>query len=787
MTTTCLFLALGLAALAFLFLYLGKGYLAWVLPCGLGLLAWRHAGVSNPQAFLAAFWIFVAAAALLGFPPLRALLVTRPIMSIVAGILPKMGETERIALEAGTVWWDAELFSGSPDWKKMFSEKAPALSEKEKAFMAGPVQALCEMLDDWRVSQERDLPPEVWDFIKKNKFWGMIIPEAHGGLGFSALCHSAVITKLSSRSVTAAVTVMVPNSLGPGELILHYGTDEQKKYWLPRLASGQEIPCFALTEPEAGSDAASIKSGGVVCKGTWEGKEVVGIRLNWSKRYITLAPVATVLGLAFKLHDPEKLLGGAEELGITCALLPANMPGVEIGRRHDPLGIPFHNGPTTGKDVFVPLDFIVGGRAMAGQGWRMLMDCLAAGRSISLPSLSVGASQLAARAASAHAEVRRQFGLSIGKFEGIEAPLARIAGMTYLMNAARVVTAGAVDAGQKPSVVSAIVKAYCTEGMRSVLSDAMDVQAGNAICKGPHNTLGKSYCAVPIGITVEGANILTRSMIIFGQGAIRCHPFAKEEMAAVAAHDLGRFDAAFFGHVNFVFHNAARALVQGLAAPLCHCPESGMNRMSAAFAVCAEGAMATLGGQLKRRELLSGRLADALAWLYLGTATLKDFHDRGKPAKERIFLDWSIAHCLHQAESALAGLLDNLPSRPAAFALRQLVFPIGPVCPPPSDRLGAKLAQALLGDEEIRNRLTADIYIPGQMEGGLGLLDAAYRKTRASAELEKKAREAVKAGKPVSTVLTAEEAKLVEEADALRREAIQVDAFDKDVFRSLRA
>ena len=784
-------LALGLLALAVVLLYLGKGWLAWVIPTGILLLFWHRHPEYHPQAFLVSFWILVPLALLMGLPPLRANTVTRPIMGMVAGILPKMGETERIALEAGTVWWDAELFSGSPDWKKMLAEKAPALSEKEKAFMAGPVQALCEMLDDWRVSQERDLPPEVWDFIKKNRFWGMIIPEAHGGLGFSALCHSAVITKLSSRSVTAAVTVMVPNSLGPGELILHYGTDEQKKYWLPRLASGQEIPCFALTEPEAGSDAASIKSGGVVCKGMWEGKEIVGIRLNWSKRYITLAPVATVLGLAFKLHDPEKLLGGPdgkEELGITCALLPANMPGVEIGRRHDPLGIPFHNGPTTGKDVFVPLDFIVGGRPMAGQGWRMLMDCLAAGRSISLPSLSVGASELATRAASAHAEVRRQFGLSIGRFEGIEAPLARIAGMTWLMNAARVVTAGAVDAGQKPSVVSAIVKAYCTEGMRTVLSDAMDVQAGNAICKGPHNTLGKSYCAVPIGITVEGANILTRSMIIFGQGAIRCHPYAKEEMAAVAAHDLGRFDVAFFGHVNFVFRNAVRALVQGLAAPLTsHCVYSRMNRMSAAFAVCAEGAMATLGGQLKRRELLSGRLADALAWLYMGSAAVKDFHDRGKPEKEKIFLEWSIQHCMYQAETALSGLLDNLPSRPAAFALRQLVFPMGPVCKPPSDRLGAKLSQALLGDEEVRNRLTADIFIPGQLEGGLGLLDAAYRKTRASLELEKKAREAVKAGKPATSVLSAEEVKLVEEAAALRLEAVQVDAFDKDVFRSLRA
>src|SRR6266850_4215132 len=619
--------------------------------------------------------VLIALALVFIVPPLRMRVVTRWLMPIVAGALPRMGETERIALEAGTVWWEAELFSGRPRWRKLLDFRPKALTERERAFLDGPVNELCRMIEDWDVVRGGDLSPQAWEFLKKQRFFGMIIPEEFGGLGFSALAHSAVIAKLSSRSVTAAVTAMVPNSLGPAELLLRYGTDAQKRHYLPRLATGDEIPCFALTEPEAGSDATAQQSTGTVCRGTYEGREVLGMRLHWSKRYITLAPVATVLGLAFVLRDPERLLGGEEEIGITCALLPTNLSGITIGQRHDPLGIPFLNGPTVGRDVFVPLTMIIGGRAMAGKGWRMLMDCLAAGRGISLPSLAVGASELAARTTSDYANVREQFGLPIGRFEGIEEPLARIAGQTYLMDAARKLTLGAIDSDQKPAVVSAIVKRYLTEGMRSVVNDAMDIQAGAAVCRGPRNILAAAYASVPVGITVEGANILTRTLIIYGQGAIRCHPFVQEEMRSIAARDLAAFDRAFFGHVGHVLGTAIRAKwlawTGGLLAP---CPVGGpagplfvkLSRYSAAFALISDAAMATLGGTLKRRERLSGRLADALAWMYLGSAALKRFVDDGQPTRDLPFVRWSAAHALYEIETALRGVLDNFPNRPVA-------------------------------------------------------------------------------------------------------------------------
>ncbi|HYQ96606.1 MAG TPA: acyl-CoA dehydrogenase, partial [Candidatus Eisenbacteria bacterium] len=480
---------------------------------------------------LAVFLILaVLALALFAVPAIRRRVVTPSIMRAMARALPRMGDTERIALEAGTVWWDGELFSGRPDWKKLLDFQRKPLSARERAFLDGPVEELCDMVEEWKVEHEGDLSPEVWRFIKEKKFFGMIIPEEFGGLGFSALANSAVVTKLSSRSVAAAVTVMVPNSLGPAELLLHYGTEEQKRHFLPRLATAEEIPCFALTGPEAGSDAASTKSRGVVCRGQYQGREVLGMRLNWRKRYITLGPVTTLIGLAFRLYDPDHLLGGTEDLGITLALIPPDLPGIEIGKRHDPLGVAFLNGPIYGRDVFVPLESIIGGKARAGQGWQMLMANLAAGRGISLPGLATGAAQLCARVAGAYGTVREQFDLPIGRFEGIEEPLARIGGLAYVMSGARVLTAGAVDAGEKPAVVSAIMKAYLTEGMRTVVNAAMDIQAGAGISRGPRNVLANAYMAVPIGITVEGANILTRTLIIFGQGAIRCHPYVRTEM-----------------------------------------------------------------------------------------------------------------------------------------------------------------------------------------------------------------------------------------------------------------
>ncbi len=743
-------------------------------------------------------------------PPLRRALLTRAIMRLVSRTLPRMGDTERIALEAGTVWWDGELFSGNPDWTKLLRFKPLGLTAKEQAFIDGPVAELCAMLDEWQIENDKDLPPEVWRFIKSKGFFGMIIPESYGGLGFSAAAHSAVVVKLSSRSLTTAVTVMVPNSLGPAELLLHYGTDAQKSHYLPRLAAAEEIPCFALTGPEAGSDAAATASEGVVCRGTWQGREVVGIRLNWRKRYITLAPVATLIGLAFRLRDPDGLLerpadapprGPDGDLGITCALIPANLPGITIGQRHDPLGIPFQNGPTEGHDVFVPVDAIIGGAAYAGHGWRMLMESLAAGRSVSLPALSVAGAEFSARATSAYALVRKQFDLPIGRFEGIEEPLARIGGMAYLMNAARVLTCGAVDAGERPAVVSAIVKAYLTEGMRASLVDAMDVRAGAGICRGPRNMLARGYISAPIAITVEGANILTRSLIIYGQGAIRCHPYVLKEMRAAAAKDVAAFDSAFFGHIGFIFANVARLAIPGLAGgkrggagPLSPVVGRGLRRLgraSAAFALASDVAMATLGGQLKRREKLSGRLADALAWLYLGSAAAKRFVEEGQRSQDLPFLRWSLDHALWRIDEALEGLLANLPNRFAAWGLRMLIFPFGIRRRPPSDRVGAAVARTMLEDAAARDRLTGDIYLPGAADPGMGRLEAAFAACQTALPVEGKIRDAVRARRlprdpeadlperaVAAGVISAEERRLLAQAERLREDAIQVDAFD---------
>ncbi len=788
--------------------YHGRSYWAWVAPAAIALAGWWVEAEPSPRTFAVVGGIFAVLALVFGVPLVRRWLVSGWVMRLIAPLLPRMGETERIALEAGTVWWDGDLFSGDPDWRKLLAFKPRELSDKERAFLDGPVEELCAMVDDWEVVQAGDLSAEVWEFIKQHRFFGMIIPEEYGGLGFSAAAHSAVVVKVASRSATAAVTVMVPNSLGPAELLLHYGTDEQKRHYLPRLATGKEIPCFALTGPEAGSDAAATQSVGVVCRGTFEGKEVLGMRLNWRKRYITLGPVATVIGLAFRLLDPDQLLGEEEDRGITCALIPADLPGIEIGARHDTLGVPIQNGPNWGRDVFVPLDFIIGGQEMAGHGWRMLMESLAAGRSISLPSLSVAMAELATRVVGAYGTVREQFDTPIGRFEGIEEPLARIGGLTYMMNAARTLTAGAVDAGEKPAVLSAIVKAYLTESARRVVIDAMDIRAGAAICRGPRNILANAYNAAPIGITVEGANILTRSMIIYGQGAIRCHPYAQEEMRSVAEGDVARFDRAFFGHVGYVAATAVRALLLGLTnGRLVRPPTTGqvkrffgqLTRMSSAFALVSDAAMATLGGKLKRREKISGRLADALSWMYLGSAALKRYIDAGRPACDLPFVEWSCRHALHEIQTALVGILDNLPNRPAAWALRPLVFPLGARYRPPSDKLGAALARGLLEDRQACVTFTSDIYTPSKDEPGLGRLEHALDHAVAALAVETKIRDAVRAGRldrapgdemlesaVAAGIISAEERQEVLDADEIRDEVIQVDAFDPETFRSLR-
>ena len=789
--------------------YLGRTWLGWVAPIGLMLVGWFLAGAQPALLFWPVAVLFAGLALVTGVPDLRRKYVTRHVLPQIAPILPVMSDTERIAIEAGTVWWEAEFFTGNPHWKDILDFQPKVLSGPERAFLENQCAEVCDMLTDWEVNKQGDLPPAVWEFLKKEGFFGMIIPKDYGGLGFSAAAHSEVVMKLSSRSVALAVTVMVPNSLGPAELLLHYGTKKQKDYYLPRLARGEEMPCFALTEPNAGSDAGGMTSRGVVCEGTFDGERVLGMKLTWDKRYITMSPVATVLGLAFKLEDPEHLLGEREDLGITCALIPADLPGIEIGERHDPLGVAFMNGPTRGEDVFVPLDYIIGGKEKAGQGWLMLMQSLAAGRGVSLPSMASGCGQLCARTVGAYATVRKQFNMEIGRFEGIEAPVAHIGGLCYAMEAARRLTAGAVDAGEKPSVASAIVKCYLTEGMRKATNDAMDIVGGAGICLGPRNILGGGYQALPIGITVEGANILTRSMIIFGQGAIRCHPFVQDEMKGAFEKNVAQFDRAFFGHVGFVFQNMARSLVLGLTGGgLATSPKSGpeakyyksFTRMSAAFSLTADMAMGTLGGSLKRKEAITGRLSDILAQLYIGSAVLKRYHDEGSKEADFPFVRWYCEYALHEIEQAFDGVFRNLPLRPAAWLLRGLVFPLGRRHAAPSDRLAHQVAKGLLDGSAPREHLTRGMYVPPSDELGLGLLEATLTKVVAAQSVQAKIREAVKARrldkKPSATILdravegefiTSDERELVREAERARNEAIAVDAFQRRAYAEMSA
>jgi acyl-CoA dehydrogenase len=584
---THILIALGILVLAGLALTLKGGVIALLFVSALLYLAYKrlsllaytatfgvllvaYSAIGEPAGLWKGFlWLMFASLALLNIVPLRQSLVTRPFMKIYRRMLPAMSATEREALEAGTVWWDGELFTGKPDWSKLLSAKAPKLTAEEQAFLDGPCEELCRMIDDFDITHRRgDMPPEVWDFLKRNGFFAMIIGKKYGGLEFSAYAHSCVLAKLSTRSAVVSSTVAVPNSLGPGELLQHYGTDEQKNYYLPRLARGEDIPCFALTGPRAGSDAASLPDSGVVCRGMWQGREIVGLKLNFSKRYITLAPVATVIGLAFRMFDPDRLLGSTTDIGITCALIPRETPGISIGRRHFPLNVPFQNGPIKGTDVFVPLDYIIGGPKMAGQGWRMLVEQLSVGRCISLPSSGTGGGKAAVFATGAYARIRRQFNMPIGKFEGVESVLAKMVGLTYTMDAARSVTAGAIDGGERPSVPSAMLKYHVTEMSRQIANDAMDIHGGKGICLGPRNYLGRGYQVVPVAITVEGANILTRSLIIFGQGAIRCHPYVFKEMEAARntnrAQGIKDFDSALLGHVGFTLSNAVRSLVMAM-------------------------------------------------------------------------------------------------------------------------------------------------------------------------------------------------------------------------------
>jgi len=804
------------AAVATGWLLAGVGAPLWLATVAAAALLGALQVLAGPGVVaMGALWVaFALVAAVLNVAPLRRTLLAAPLLRWFRRAIPPMSRTEQEALEAGTVWWDGELFSGAPNWQQLHGFPVPALSAEEREFLEGPAEALCAMLDDWQVSHElNDLPPEAWRFIREQGFLGMIIPKRYGGLGFSALGHSAVVAKLATRTPAGTVSVMVPNSLGPAELLLHYGTDVQKDHWLPRLARGLELPCFALTGPEAGSDAGSIPDTGVVCRGLHEGREVLGLRLTWNKRYITLAPVATVLGLAFRARDPQRLLGGEEDLGITLALIPASHPGVQIGRRHMPLNGSFMNGPTRGTDVFIPLDWVIGGRERVGQGWRMLMECLAAGRAVSLPSSSAGVAKLAALATGAYARVRTQFRTPVARFEGVEEALARIAGNAYAIEAARVMTAGAVDLGEKPAVVSAIVKYHATERARQVINDAMDVHGGKGICLGPGNYLGRAYQQVPIAITVEGANILTRSMIIFGQGAIRCHPWVLREMAATRESDPARalreFDAALLGHAGFTARNFARALFHGVTGARFaagHGPAAlrryyrEMSRLCAAFAFAADVAMLTLGGSLKRREKLSARLGDTLSQLYLASAVLKRFADDGHPPADLPLVHWCLRDALHRAEQALAGVVANFPSRLAALVLRVAAFPLGLRLPAPSDRLGAAVARLITEAGEVRERLSREVFLPALDDDPVGRLRVALELLPAVEALEARLRQAAREGRFVhpggperlcaaqaAGLLSAEEAALLARFERIRIAAIAVDDFPHEVGRALRA
>jgi acyl-CoA dehydrogenase len=775
---------------------------SWAVILGFG---------ATTNAVLAA--VFLALVLALNLPALRRRLLSNPVLAVYRRILPDMSPTEKEAIDAGTVWWDADLFSGRPDWERLLATPAPRLTAEEQAFVEGPVDEACAMADDWEVTHERyDLPPRLWQFLKDKGFFGMIIPKKYGGLGFSALAHSEVVTKLSSRCNALAVTVMVPNSLGPAELLLHYGTDEQKNYYLPRLAKGQEIPCFALTSPEAGSDAASIPDFGVVCKGIWQGKEVLGMRLTWDKRYITLGPVATLLGLAFRLYDPEHLLGGHEDLGITCALIPTATQGVNIGRRHLPLNGAFQNGPNWGKDVFVPLDWIIGGREYAGRGWMMLMNSLAAGRSISLPASSAGGAKALARVTGAYARVRSQFRTPIGKLEGVEEALGRIAANAYMMEATRVMTAGAVDQGEKPSVISAIAKYHMTESARACVNDAMDIHGGKGICLGPNNWVGRGYQVLPVGITVEGANILTRTLIIFGQGAIRCHPYVLREMRAakeMQGEEASReFDDAFTAHIGHTLSNGVRTFLHGLSrsmfatAPIGTAPETRhyyrhITRLSAAFAFLADVSMLAMGGALKRKEKISGRLGDVLSMMYLASATLKRYEDQGRLKADLPLVRWSVRRALYSAQQAIDQVLSNFPVKALATLLRWTIFPLGMPFRPPLDSRNHECARIALEPGAARDRLTAGIYLSKGEADATGVLETAFLATVACEPIEKKFREAVKSGAltPRSGtdtaqlardqgVITPEEYAQWQRKEALRKRVIMVDDFPQDYGRA---
>lgn len=689
---------------------------------------------------------------------LRQRYLSEPAFKMFKKVLPPLSDTEREAMEAGSVWWDGELFGGSPEWNTLLNYPKPQLTDEEQTFIDTKLETLLAMLDDYKIVQEdRDLPPEVWEYLRKEKFLSLIIGKEYGGMDFSALANSTIVTRIATRSLSAAVCVMVPNSLGPGELLTHYGTQEQKDYWLPRLANGEDIPCFALTGPEAGSDAGGIPDQGTVCYGEFDGEQVLGIQLNWDKRYITLAPVSTVLGLAFKLQDPEGLLGDKPDLGITCALIPTDHPGVEVGMRHDPLNMAFMNGPTRGNDVFIPMEWIIGGQDFAGRGWRMLVECLSAGRGISLPALGAAVGHMTARTTGAYAYVRKQFGMSIGNFEGVAQAMGRIGGFTYMLEASRTLTTTSLDQGEKPGIVTAIAKYHMTEMARTILNDSMDIHAGRAIQMGPKNYLGHHYFGMPVAITVEGANILTRNLMIFGQGATRCHPFVLSEMEAAANPDADQgakeFDALLGKHISFAIGNVSKSLLNAFTGSRFNrSPVSGetaeyyrhLSRMSRALAVAADFSMLSLGGELKRRELVSARLGDVLSHLYLASATLKRFEDEGRQQTDLPMVHYALQHCLHKCGVAFDEVMNNFPRKGVGRLLRTLLFPLGIRYQAPKDEVTVEIAQLLMTPGAHRDRLTKLCYV-GEKDGDpIAIMERAFIALQDVKDIDRKLIKAIK-------------------------------------------
>ena len=784
----------------------------WAIAAGIAAYVWQSdlvpgTGMSRPHGLLSDLvWLPFAALALLSIPPLRRRLLVAPAYDAIRQILPKVSDTEQQALEAGTIGFDAELFSGRPDWAKLRAVPGIELTAEERAFLDGPTADLCRMIDDWAVRHDRkEIPAPIWDFVKKHGFLGMLISKEHGGLGFSAQAQSLILGKIASRSPDVVTIVMVPNSLGPGELIEKYGTDEQKHHYLPRLAKGLEVPCFSLTGPTSGSDAASMRDIGTVVRGTHEGRETLGIRLSWDKRYITLGPEATLVGLAFELFDPETLLGRGEKLGITVALIPASHPGVNIGRRHLPSGAAFPNGPNWGRDVFIPIDWIIGGEKMAGHGWRMLMECLAAGRAISLPSSGAAGAKAMLRFASAYGRIRKQFGLPVARMEGLEEPLARMIETAYVNEAGRAVTAAMVSRGEKPSVISAIMKYQSTERMRRSVNDAMDLHGGRGICDGPSNYLQSAYQMVPVGITVEGANILTRSLITFAQGALRSHPFLYKEVQACQDADrergLAAFEKAFLGHLSFSLSNAFGAFFHNVTGGrFGKTPANAYGteewyrqlwRCSRSFAFVADLTVALLGGGLKTKQKLTGRMADALSELYLLACVLKRYEDDGRPANDRHIVELCARNGLHRFQEAMAGVIDNFPNALVRLKMSAIVFPLGRRFRPASDRLGSTCVRLAIEPGEVRDRLTREIFVSNDVNDPTGLLEVTLEKVVAAEETERKLERAIRAGTVRryhgfdwigdavgKGVLTEAEGAQLKEVEALTARVIAVDHFD---------